>query len=88
LWSYVGHFSLPLAYRLQNLPANKNLGLVHEEMCQTLLTSKKQEKMRLRDATNIIKPTSLMSIYRKKYFYFNTKTRGGRKKFKKVVSLI
>jgi hypothetical protein len=55
LWRYVGRFFLPLANRVQNLPANGSLGLVPEEMSQTLLTvtKKKQGKMRLREATNL-----------------------------------
>jgi hypothetical protein len=46
-------FSLPLVYRLQILSANGKQGLVPEEM----ITNKKQEKLRMRDATDIIKPT-------------------------------
>jgi hypothetical protein len=38
----IGHFSLPLAYRLQNLPSNGKKKPVTEEMSQTLLTNKKQ----------------------------------------------
>ncbi len=43
-------------YRPQNLLANGKQGPVPEERCQTLLTNKKQGKMRPRDATNIINP--------------------------------
>jgi hypothetical protein len=39
---------------------------------KTLLTNKKQGKMRSRDATNIIKPSKLSSN-QNKYFYFNIK---------------
>jgi hypothetical protein len=46
-----------MAYRLPNMLANGNRGLVPEEMFQTLLTNKKQGKMCSGDATNIIKPT-------------------------------
>jgi hypothetical protein len=48
---------LLLAYRLQNLPANGKQEPVFEEMSQTMLTNKKQGKMRLRDTLNIVKPT-------------------------------
>jgi hypothetical protein len=37
-------FSLPLAHRLQNPPANGKQDPVSEEMSQTLLTNKKQGK--------------------------------------------
>jgi hypothetical protein len=47
---------ISLAYRLQNSPANGKQGPVPEDMSQTLLTNK-QGKMRLPDATNIVKPT-------------------------------
>jgi hypothetical protein len=61
-WStvYVTHdkssLVISLAYRLQNSPANGKQGPVPEDMSQTLLTNK-QGKMRLPDATNIVKPT-------------------------------
>jgi hypothetical protein len=66
-------FSMPLVYRLQILPANGKQGLVPEEMSQPLITNKKQEKLCLRDATNIIKPIEL-SINLNKFFYFNIKS--------------
>ncbi len=47
--------------------ANGNQGLVLAEMSQTLLTNKKQEKMRSGDDTNI---DNLLSINRKKYSNF------------------
>jgi hypothetical protein len=49
----IGHFSLPSEHNQQNPPANRKQGLMPEEMSKTLLTNKKQGKMRLRDATNI-----------------------------------
>ncbi len=49
-------------------------------MSQTLLTNRKQEKMRLRDATNIIRPSGLSN--RRKYFYFYIKTREAPKKLR------
>jgi hypothetical protein len=61
-----------LEYRLQNLPVNGEQGPVPEEMSQTLLTNKKQGKIRPRDTTNIIK-LSQLSINLKKYFYFDIK---------------
>jgi hypothetical protein len=48
---------ISLVYHLQYLPANEKQGPVLEEMSQALLTNKKQVKMCLRNATNIIKPT-------------------------------
>jgi hypothetical protein len=50
---------MPLAYRLQNLPANEKQGTVRDEMSQTLLTNKKQGKIIPRDATIIIKPAHI-----------------------------
>jgi hypothetical protein len=43
-WCLIGKFSLPLAYHLQNPPANRTQLLVSEEMSQTLLTNKKKGK--------------------------------------------
>jgi hypothetical protein len=48
-------FSLLLAYCLQNPLANGKQGLMPEEMSQTLLTNKKQEK-HYYHANHIIKP--------------------------------
>jgi hypothetical protein len=42
LLAATAHFSLLLAYRLQNLPSNGKKKPVTEEMSQTLLTNKKQ----------------------------------------------
>ncbi len=53
--------------------SHRKQGTVPEEMSQTMLTNKKQGKMRLRDATNIIKSTKL-SINRKKYASTNFKS--------------
>jgi hypothetical protein len=39
---------VPLLHQLQNLTANGKQGPVSEEMSQTMLTNKKQGKMRLR----------------------------------------
>jgi hypothetical protein len=43
-WPLISKFSLTLASRLQNLPANGKQGPVLEEMYQTLLSNKKQGK--------------------------------------------
>jgi hypothetical protein len=45
---------MPMAYRLQNLQAN---GQMPEEVSQSLLTNKKQGKMRPCDTTSFIKST-------------------------------
>jgi hypothetical protein len=57
-WRYIGNFSLPLAYRLEIFqPMGSNDRCLKKWL--TLLTNKKQGKMRLPDATNIMKPTCI-----------------------------
>jgi hypothetical protein len=55
-WRYIGYLSAvgtPAAKSSSQWEARR----VPEEMPLTMLTNKKQGKLRLRDATNIIKPT-------------------------------
>jgi hypothetical protein len=44
-WRCIGRFPLALALNLHNPPANRKQGLLPEEMSQTLLINKKQEKL-------------------------------------------
>ncbi len=72
-YRFIDKFSLTLAYRLKNPPANGKQGLFPAEMSRTLLTNKKQGKNYQVHATHIIN-TTLFRIYQKKYIYFNRKS--------------